>query len=92
MSFHVFDRYEIHIQAFVHFIDGKLIISNPHLRQKNKGYVLKIPETKKEKLWYLGHTIFENVRVFLSPISTNIICFQDDSIIFLYPLKHFGNS
>ena len=23
--FHVFDRYEIHIQAFVHFINGKLI-------------------------------------------------------------------
>ena len=26
-----FDNYEIHIQAFVDFIDGKLVISDPHL-------------------------------------------------------------
>ena len=31
--FHVFDRYEIHIQAFVHFINGKLIIFNPRLHK-----------------------------------------------------------
>ena len=28
-----FDRYEIRIQAFVPFINGKLIISNPHLHK-----------------------------------------------------------
>ena len=28
-----FDRYEIHIQAFVAFINGKLIIFNPLLRK-----------------------------------------------------------
>ena len=31
--FHVFDRYEIQTQAFVDFINGKLIIFNPHLRK-----------------------------------------------------------
>ena len=33
--FHVFDRYEIHIQAFLYFINGKLIIFNPHLHKNN---------------------------------------------------------
>ena len=28
-----FDRYEIHIQAFVHFNNGELIIFNPHLHK-----------------------------------------------------------
>ena len=28
-----FDRYEIHIQAFVHFLNGKLSFSDPHLRK-----------------------------------------------------------
>ena len=30
--FMFFDRYEIHIQAFVDFINGKLITVNPNLR------------------------------------------------------------
>ena len=30
---HVFDRYEIHIQAFLYFINGKFIISVPHLHK-----------------------------------------------------------
>ena len=33
MYFMLFDRYEIHIQAFVDFINGKLIIFNPHLHK-----------------------------------------------------------
>ena len=28
---HAFDRYEIPIQAFLYFINGKLIISDPHI-------------------------------------------------------------
>ena len=41
--FMFFDRYEIHIQAFLYFINGKLIIFNPHL-QKNifKIYIQRI--------------------------------------------------
>ena len=35
--FMFFDRYEIHIQAFVHLINGKLIISNPHLHKNVFG-------------------------------------------------------
>ena len=31
--FMFFDRYEIHIQAFVHFINGKVIIFNPHFHK-----------------------------------------------------------
>ena len=31
--FMFFDRYEIHIQVFVHFINGELIIFNPHLHK-----------------------------------------------------------
>ena len=33
INFMLFDRYEIHIQASVHFINGKLIIFNPHLHK-----------------------------------------------------------
>ena len=33
VHFMIFDRYEIHIQSFVHLFNGKLIISDPHLRK-----------------------------------------------------------
>ena len=33
LYFMFFDRYEMHIQAFVDFMNGKLIIFNPHLRK-----------------------------------------------------------
>ena len=33
LPFHVFDKYEIHIQAFLDFINGKSIISDPHLHK-----------------------------------------------------------
>ena len=36
-TFHEFDRYEIHIQAFLDFINGKLIISVPHLHKNVFG-------------------------------------------------------
>ena len=42
-SFHIFDRYEIHIQAFVDFINGKLIIFQSSSPQNIfKKYILKI--------------------------------------------------
>ena len=33
LHFMFFDRYETHIQAFVDFINGKLIIFSPHLHK-----------------------------------------------------------
>ena len=33
IHFMIFDRYEIHIQAFADFISGKCIISDPHLHE-----------------------------------------------------------
>ena len=42
-TFHVFDRYGIHIQAFVDFINGKLSSSDPHLRKiEFKNDILKM--------------------------------------------------
>ena len=61
---HVFDRYEIHIQAFLLFINGKFIFSNPHLHKIIfKLYMQHSTKTseneaikhKIEKLWYIGH-------------------------------------
>ena len=34
MPFHAFDRYGIHIQAFVHFLNGKIIIFQSSSPQK----------------------------------------------------------
>ena len=31
--FHVFYKYEIHIQAVVHFVEGRFVISDPHLHK-----------------------------------------------------------
>ena len=83
-----FDRYEIHIQAFLLFINGKLIIFNSHLHKSIcKICTQKITiksETKIEQNWYLGDTDFDNFRKFMSPVLTNIIYFQNVSIFFLY--------
>ena len=53
-----------------------------------------VHKTRKtiERIWYLGHTAFDFFRTFVSPGLTNIIFSQDDSIFFVYCLKHFGNS
>ena len=45
-----FDRYEIHIQAFVHFINRQLIISNPPLHKNSlrniySKYISQLPPT-----------------------------------------------
>ena len=78
--FHVFDRYEIHIQGFVHFINRKLSIfqsSSPQTYFKNMYSNSHNTKTnKKRNTWYIGHTC------------SNIFC---GSIIFLYCLKHFCN-
>ena len=70
--FHVFDRYEICIQAFVYVINGKFIIVHPHLRK----IILEVcihffTKIRKqiEQIWYIGHTCFEHVH-FFSPILT----------------------
>ena len=65
-----FDRYEIHIQAFLLFINGKLIIfqsSSPpnifftHIHNKITRNSKKIEKHRNEidKIWYLGHTDFD---------------------------------
>ena len=46
IPFMFFDRYEIHIQAFLYFVNGKLIISNPHLRKS----IFKICTQKSQKI------------------------------------------
>ena len=64
--------------------------------QENRKLTLAIEQstasiliTNKRKIL---HSFFENVRTKLSPVLTKIIFSQDGSIIFLYSLKHFGNS
>ena len=94
--FHVFDRYEIHIQAFLYFINGNLWMSVPHLHKiifnictqkiaRNSENI----DNKIEKTWYLGHTDFDFFWNFWCPILAQIICFQDDSIIFLVFFEAF---
>ena len=85
-----FDRYEIHIQALVGFIHGKLIIFNPPLRKNIfkicTQQITRKSEQKRETnrtIWYPGHTDFGNFRNFESPILTNIIFSKDDSIFVL---------
>ena len=36
IPFHVFDRYEMHIQAFANVVYGNFIILNPHLHNNFK--------------------------------------------------------
>ena len=95
------DRYEIHIQAFLLFINGKLIIFNPHLRKNiliniYAKYVQKLfPENSKnmfQRKWrvYLSK-ISKNLKLSDPQISKNNIV-VDDSIFFLYSSSHFGDS
>ena len=58
---HVFDRYEIHIQAVVHFINRKLITFNPHLHKiifENYIQYLYITNTCQKNI-NLKNRIFE---------------------------------
>ena len=51
-----FDRYEIHVQAFVHFINGKWIISDPHLHKIIFEICIQNSTNKtNETTWYLEH-------------------------------------
>ena len=57
-----FDRYGIHIQAFVDFINGKLSFSFLIFVKYNIKYNINydtqngIQTGKKRNTWYLGHT------------------------------------
>ena len=42
-----FYRYEIHIQAFVHFMNGKFTIFDPHLHKITFKLCTQIPHKKK---------------------------------------------
>ena len=86
-----FDRYEIHIQAFVDFINATAIIFKSSSSQNiNQHEVLK---NKKQKTKTNGTYDFHKIstKIKKSPIFTKIICFQDVPIFFLYFVKHFGN-
>ena len=52
LPFHVFNRYEIHIQAFVNFINGKVIIfqssSPPKYFENMYSQIHEIRETQKK--------------------------------------------
>ena len=84
-----FDRYEIHIQAFVDFINAIAIIFKSSSSQNmNQHEILNI---KQKRYRGLPQHLKQKTNV-LSPRFTKIICFQDVPIIFLYFLKYFGNS
>ena len=83
--FHVFDRYEIHIQAFLYFINGKLIISNHHLHKSFFHNMYRKPQKMKktEHGTYDIQSFDVFFRNLLSPRLTKMIFIQADSIIFL---------
>ena len=68
-----------------------LLSSVPHLR--NFLICTHIFTKQKQKTpWCLGPAELRTCSILLSPRLTNIISSQDDSIFFLYFLKHFGNN
>ena len=70
LYFIFFDRYESHVQAFLYFINGQLIIfqssyqqkyfqnmySTFHKRKRNNRKKTEQIETN-DNIWYLGHTV-----------------------------------
>ena len=94
IPFHVFDRCEIHNQAFLYVIIGKLIISNPHLRKIDfRNDIIKKKknthtQTNKQNKLH-GTQTFEKFRNLNAHIYKNNIV-PECSHIFLYFLKHFG--
>ena len=81
-----FDRYEIHIQAFVDLINGRFIIfkssSSENIIQKEVKQKNTVHRTFKtsQKIDFVESRIYKD----------NM--FQDVPIFFLYSLKHFVNS
>ena len=77
--FMFFDRYEIHIPAFLDFIKPIFIIFRSSASQnyfKNRySFFVKneILIVSKQKTWYPWHTFLQNISIFLSLIFTNII-------------------
>ena len=97
LSFHVLDRYEIHIQALVGFINWKLIIfqsSSPQNYFEKYVIVFTKKRTKpgRKSNDMVPRTYKLPKKYFFEIHIDKIIYFQDGSIIFLYCLKHFGNS
>ena len=90
-----FDRYEIHIQAFLYFINGKLSFSDPHLHQNifkvcTQNSTIKKRTTQTNNMVPRTHCFLEHFRFFESHIDKDNIS-QDVPILFLCFLKHFGN-
>ena len=67
---------------------------NPDLHEISFKISTKIVtqnSSENEKNWYLGHTHFRKCSNLLGHILAKIICLQDDPIVFLYFVQHFGN-
>ena len=74
--FMFFDRYEIHIQAFLYFINENnllLIIISTKIfskyvlilpQEKRKQTNVKMKHSKTRKMWYIGHTFVSKNVVF----------------------------
>ena len=89
------DRYEIHIQAFVDFINGKLIICQSSSPQKYfEKYILKIFQQKQHIFRNNGGYAFQkNETLWIFRFSCmKIICSNDHSTFFLISLKGFGSN
>ena len=84
--FMFFDRYEIHIQAFLYFINGKLIICQSSSPQNYfKNMYSKSPQTKKRTIHNKNIVprsyIFPKRIDFVESQIDAKICSQDDSIL-----------
>ena len=97
--FHVFDRNEIHIQAFVDFIGGQSMSGHSSSSTFHDFIILSYSEINKSKKrrfrkkhnLRLGTQDFHKIEVFrFSDIQNSY--FQKCSHIFLYCLKGFGSN
>ena len=91
--FHVFDRYEIHIQAFWDFIYANFIIFPILIFTKYDKHEIRIFSKQKTHTQVVSMTFksfrtFQNVRF----LDMKIILFKDVPICFLYFFEYFCNS
>ena len=87
-----FDRYEMHIQAFVHFMNGNSIIFQSSSPQKNKEYVFTISQQKSKthRANMVPRTyVLSNIADYFEFHIDKIIFPHDDSIIFLVCFEAF---
>ena len=100
IPFHVFDRYEIHIQAFIHFINGKSITFQSSSPQKYVEKMYSFVHTPKNETINLKKTKNRVPRTYIFRKKSNFCevqivkhnIFPRWFHIFLAFLKHFGNS